>query len=79
MHRASFRFSHLADVVLPGEERLAPQQLGEDAPDGPHVYSLGVVLAGEHDLWGAVPPSDHVLGETDGRIGGGAWVAGLGG
>jgi hypothetical protein len=36
--------------IRTGEERLAAEQLGEDAADGPHVDGLGVHLPGQADL-----------------------------
>ena len=52
----------LVDVVLAGEQRLAAQQLREDAAHGPHVDGEGVLVAGEQQLGRAVPPRDDVLG-----------------
>mmetsp|Transcript_30089 Transcript_30089/g.87643 ORF Transcript_30089/g.87643 Transcript_30089/m.87643 type:complete len:243 (+) Transcript_30089:213-941(+) len=54
----------LVDVVASRKDRFLGQHLGKDARDGPDV-DLGVIgRTGQHDLWGAVPPSDHVLGEV---------------
>mmetsp|Transcript_6182 Transcript_6182/g.19829 ORF Transcript_6182/g.19829 Transcript_6182/m.19829 type:complete len:367 (+) Transcript_6182:79-1179(+) len=51
----------LVDVVVAGEQRLAQQELAEDAAAGPDVYCLSVLLACEHDLRRAVPPRHDVL------------------
>ena len=47
--------SDLIDVVVAREDRLAVEQLGEDAADRPHVDRLGVLLARQHDLGRAIP------------------------
>lgn len=44
------------------EERLAREELGEDAADGPEVDGLGVLLPGEDDLGGTIPAGGDVLG-----------------
>lgn len=51
----------LVDVVLARKQRLARQELREDAPHGPHVDGGRVLLLGEQQLGGPVPPRDHVL------------------
>eukprot|EP00982_Pelagococcus_subviridis_P008865 30883-Pelagococcus_subviridis.AAC.4 len=50
-------------VVLPREQRLASEQLREDAPHAPHVDRGGVFRAREQELGRAVPSRDDVLGE----------------
>mmetsp|Transcript_42244 Transcript_42244/g.90136 ORF Transcript_42244/g.90136 Transcript_42244/m.90136 type:complete len:270 (+) Transcript_42244:701-1510(+) len=51
------------EVVPAGEERLAPDHLGEDAAAGPHVDGGGVGLVLDEQLGRAVPARDDVLGE----------------
>jgi hypothetical protein len=51
----------LVDVVLARKQRLARQELRKDAPHGPHVDGGRVLLLGEQQLGGPVPPRDHVL------------------
>ena len=41
-------------MVLAGEQRLALQHLGEDAPGTPNVHFHIVLLPCEHDFWGSV-------------------------
>jgi hypothetical protein len=50
----------LVDVVAALEDGLAPEELSENAADGPHVDGGGVVGEGEHDLRGAVPSRGNV-------------------
>ena len=52
----------LVDVVFAREQRLSAQKLGKNAAHRPHVDCGRVLLAGEEQLGGAVPPGDHVLG-----------------
>ena len=37
-------------------------QLGEDAPDGPHVRRCAVVVTAQKDLRRAIPKSHHLVG-----------------
>ena len=53
--------AELVDVVVPWKQGPPLQELGEDAPNGPHVDGRRVLLARQHDLGGAVPPRHHVL------------------
>mmetsp|Transcript_27286 Transcript_27286/g.67720 ORF Transcript_27286/g.67720 Transcript_27286/m.67720 type:complete len:232 (+) Transcript_27286:986-1681(+) len=48
---------------LPRKQRLALEQLGQDAANRPEVDSLGVLTGREHKLGCAVPPRDDVRGE----------------
>ena len=50
----------LVDVVLAGEQRLALEHLGKDAPGAPDVHLDVVLLPREHDLGGPVVPRRHV-------------------
>ena len=50
------------DLGVAGEERLAGGHLGEDAADGPHVDTSGVLATTEKDLRCAVPESDDLVG-----------------
>jgi hypothetical protein len=52
----------LVDVVLPWEERLALEHLGEDASGGPDVDRNVILLPGQHDLGGAVVARRDVAG-----------------
>jgi len=56
---------------LPGEEWLAisgllnvlfyhPEELSEDAADGPDIDGCAILLIEENNLRGAVPPGDHM-------------------
>ena len=49
------------DLGVAGEERLAGGHLGEDAADGPHVDTSGVLATTEKDLRCAVPESDDFV------------------
>jgi len=49
------------DLGVTGEERLAGRHLGEDAADGPHVDTSGVLTTTEKDLRCAVPESDDFV------------------
>ena len=51
----------LMDVILPGEQRLPPQELREDAPHGPHVNRTRVLVARQQKLRSSVPPRHHIL------------------
>lgn len=52
----------LVHEVLAGEERLAAEQLGEDAAHRPHVHRVRVQPVGtQHQLRRTVPPGHHVL------------------
>lgn len=53
-------------MVAAAEQRPAGEHLGEDAAHSPEVDGVGVLAAAEEDLWGAVPPSGHVL--RQGRV-----------
>lgn len=53
--------AHLVHVVASGEERLAVDELHEDAANGPDVDGGGVVGGVEQQLGRAVPPGHHVL------------------
>ena len=46
----------LVHKVLAREERLAPEQLAEDAADAPHVDGGAIVSGAEEQLRRAVPP-----------------------
>ena len=52
----------LVRLVEAGEERLAGDELGQDAAAAPDVHRGGVGGA-EQDLGGAVPQRDHLQGE----------------
>ena len=52
----------LVRLVLAGEERLAGDELGQDAAAAPDVHRGGVGGA-QQDLGGAVPQRDHLQGE----------------
>ncbi|KAG5462802.1 MAG: hypothetical protein BJ554DRAFT_3486, partial [Olpidium bornovanus] len=66
----------LVVVVPAGKQRPPAEHLREDAPDGPHVDCLGVLLERQHDLRGAVPAGGDVLGhEAGGRRVGAARAA----
>ena len=54
--------THLMNVVLPREEGLPAQNLGQDAPHRPDINRARVILAAEQQLRRPVPPRDHVLG-----------------
>mmetsp|Transcript_131302 Transcript_131302/g.366003 ORF Transcript_131302/g.366003 Transcript_131302/m.366003 type:complete len:224 (-) Transcript_131302:480-1151(-) len=51
------------DVVLAWEECAAPEDLREDATDGPKVHGRRVLLRQQHDLGRPVPPGHDVLCE----------------
>mmetsp|Transcript_7259 Transcript_7259/g.24722 ORF Transcript_7259/g.24722 Transcript_7259/m.24722 type:complete len:287 (-) Transcript_7259:286-1146(-) len=53
----------LLEVVAPREERLAAEELGEDAAHAPHVDGLIVRIVLHQELRRPVPPGDHVLGQ----------------
>mmetsp|Transcript_10411 Transcript_10411/g.22099 ORF Transcript_10411/g.22099 Transcript_10411/m.22099 type:complete len:417 (-) Transcript_10411:311-1561(-) len=52
----------LLKLVAAGQDRLAQQQLGEDAADGPHVDRRAVETRTEQQLGGAVPERDDPVG-----------------
>mmetsp|Transcript_20246 Transcript_20246/g.41378 ORF Transcript_20246/g.41378 Transcript_20246/m.41378 type:complete len:239 (-) Transcript_20246:447-1163(-) len=54
----------LVQVVTPGEERLAPDHLCEDATDSPHVDGRRVVLVLHEQLRCSVPACHHVFCEA---------------
>lgn len=51
---------HLIEVRLPRHERLAKQQLAQDAPRRPQVDGGGVRVAPEEQLRAPVPEGDHL-------------------
>ena len=51
---------YLLHVVHPLEQALLGHQLSEDAPYGPDIQSLRVVLLIQHDFRGTIPPCDDV-------------------
>ena len=51
---------YLLHVVHPLEQALLGHQLSEDAPDGPDIQGLRVVLLIQHDFRGTIPPCDDV-------------------
>jgi hypothetical protein len=55
-------------TILSGEQRLAAQHLGQDAPNTPHINGLGVLLEGQHDLGGSVPSSRDIFRHETGVI-----------
>jgi len=50
----------LVNVILAGEERLALNHLGKDAPSAPDIDLNIVLLPGEHNLRSTVIPRRHV-------------------
>lgn len=50
----------LVDVILSGEQRLALQHLGKDAPSAPDINLDVVFLPGEHDLGSSVISGGNV-------------------
>lgn len=51
----------LVNLGVTWEEGLAGSHLGEDAADGPHVDTSGVLAATEQDFGRAVPESDDLV------------------
>lgn len=51
----------LLEGGLPGQEDLAPEQLGEDAAHRPDVEALAVLRPVQEDLGRPVPPGGHVV------------------
>ena len=62
--------AQLLDLVLAGKERIARQQLAEDAPERPDVDFGPVARRAEEEFGGPVPQGDDKLGEIRGRWGG---------
>ena len=58
----------LVEVIFAGEDGGASDELRKDAPYGPHVDLLVVVLLAEDDLGRAIPPSHDVFGERVGEF-----------
>lgn len=52
----------LIDLRVTREERLAGSHLGEDAANGPHVDTSGVLATTEQNFGRAVPESDDLVG-----------------
>ena len=52
----------LVDLGITREERLACSHLSEDATDGPHVDTSGVLAATEQNFRSAVPESNDFVG-----------------
>lgn len=55
-------FENLVDLGVTREKRLAGSHLGEDAANGPHVDTSGVLAATEQNFGRAVPESDDLVG-----------------
>lgn len=53
---------YLVDLGVTREERLAGSHLGEDAANGPHVDTSGVLATTEQNFGRAVPESDDLVG-----------------
>ena len=53
----------LVELIFPGEQRVAVDQLAHDAANSPHV-DLFAILASDEELRRAVPPGGHVVGEV---------------
>jgi len=51
----------LVDLRITREERLTGSHLGEDAANGPHVDTSGVLAATEQNFGRAVPESDDLV------------------
>lgn len=51
----------LVDLGVAWEERFAGGHLGEDAANGPHVDTSGVLTTTEQNFWRAVPESDDLV------------------
>jgi hypothetical protein len=56
-------------MVFSWENRCSSDKLGEDAPYGPHVYFLVVVLLAQNDFRCAVPPRDNVFSQRVCKLG----------
>lgn len=52
----------LVDLGVTREKRLTGSHLGEDAANGPHVNTSGVLAATEQNFGRAVPESDDLVG-----------------
>jgi hypothetical protein len=52
----------LIDIVSTFEDGTSSQELGQDAPYGPHVDARGIVGETQHDLGSSVPPRGDVFG-----------------
>lgn len=52
----------LVDLAAAREERVLLDQLGEDAPDGPHVDGCRVVFGAEEQFWRTIPQCHDELG-----------------
>ena len=50
----------LVQVGLTGHQRLAQQELAQDAPGGPEVDRSAVRLATQQQLWTSVPQGHHL-------------------
>mmetsp|Transcript_9431 Transcript_9431/g.22236 ORF Transcript_9431/g.22236 Transcript_9431/m.22236 type:complete len:483 (+) Transcript_9431:329-1777(+) len=61
-------FVDLLKLVLPGQDRLLQEQLGEDAADGPHVHRWAVELRAQQQLRWAIPQRDHPVGQLAARV-----------
>ena len=53
----------LVDLAVAGEEWVTVSDLAHDAPDGPDVNFLSVVVRQEQ-LWGPVPPRRYVISQS---------------
>lgn len=53
--------THLIHVIFARKQWLAIHQLQENAPNRPHINCCGVVSGIQEQLWGPVPPCNHVL------------------
>lgn len=51
---------NLIEIGFPGHERLAQQQLAQDAAGGPEINGGGVRVATEEELGAAVPKGNHL-------------------
>ena len=54
---------YLLNLIIAGEDRFSEEHFCKDTSGGPDVNCGGVFFPGDHDFWGAVPPSRDVVGE----------------
>jgi len=60
--------THLIDVIVSREVRLPEDELSEDAPDGPDVDGVRILVTCQHDFGGAVPSRHDVLRQQEGLV-----------
>lgn len=56
--------SQLIQPVMPGKQRLPPQQLRNDATDAPYIHCRGVITHTQEQLRCPIPPRDHCANAT---------------